>query len=160
MKGSGQQNRDSRQFQKKGRTRAKAAGQLRLIVYTTLGQNALCVRVFDLFHLCNEVGQLDQFGMGVSTGTDHVYVLGTSAKTLNDLVGIEHLVTNDVVDFVEDDEIIRAAVDRVSAGGPALVRHLDVFGIGLGTTDFYEAAAHRPDFEFVVAEHFGGIELA
>src|SRR5580693_4544416 len=140
MTGSGQQNRDSRQFQKKGRTRAKAADQLRLIVYTTLGQNALCVRVFDLFHLGHEVGHLHQFGMSVPAGADHVYVLGASAQAF--------------------DDVVCAAVDRVAPCGPALVRHLDVFGVGLGAPDFDEAAAHRTDFEFIVAEHFGGIEFA
>ena len=138
----------------------KAAGQLRLIVYTTLGQNALCVRVFDLFHLGDEVGQLDQFGMSVSAGADHVNVFGAGAEALDDLVGIEHFVADDVVDLVEDDEVVGAAVDRVAAGRPAFIRHLDVFGIGFCAADLYEAATHRPDFELVVAEHFGGVEFA
>ena len=138
----------------------KAASQLRLIVYTTLGQNSLCVGVFDLFHLGDEVGELDELGVSVSAGADDVDILRSGAEALDDLIGVEHFIADDVIDFVEDDEVVGAAVDGVAAGGPALVRHLDVFRISFGAADFDEAATHRPDFELVVAEHFGGVEFA
>jgi hypothetical protein len=40
------------------------------------------------------------------------------------------------------------------------LRELDVFGIGFRTADFDETAAHGANFKFVVAQHFGGVELS
>src|SRR5215472_4225420 len=37
---------------------------------------------------------------------------------------------------------------------------LDIFGISFGAADFDEAASHRANFEFVVAERFGGVKFA
>src|ERR1700687_3592499 len=98
--------------------------------------------------------------MGAAAGADDVDALGTVLQRFDDFSGVEHLVANGVVDFVEDDEVIIASVDGVAAGLPTLLRQLDVRGIGFGAADFDEAAAHGTDFKLVVAEHFGGVKLA
>ena len=85
---------------------------------------------------------------------------GRFFKRLGDFRGIEHFVADGVIDFVEHHQIIFAAVDRVAPGLPAFLGELDVFGIGFRAADFDEAAAHRTNFKFVVAQHFGGIEFA
>src|SRR6266571_4154532 len=71
--------------------------------------------------------------MGAAARADHVDALGAALERLDDLVRVKHLVADDVV---------------------------DVFGVGLRAADFDEAAAHRADFKLVVAEEFGGVELA
>src|SRR5216684_5419700 len=130
------------------------------VVDPPLSQYTLGVRVFHLAHLGDEVGELDELGMGVAAGADDVDALGTVFQSFDDFGGVEHFVADGVVDFVEDDEIVLAAVDGIAAGLPAFLRQLDVGRIGFGTADFDEAAAHGADFEFIVAEHFGSVELA
>ena len=46
-----------------------------LVVDASLGQNALCVGVFDLAHLGDQVGEFDERGMSVAAGADHVDAL-------------------------------------------------------------------------------------
>src|SRR5258708_15051737 len=131
-----------------------------LVVDPPLSQYTLGVRVFHLAHLGDEVGELDELGMGVAAGADDVDALGTVFQSFDDFSGVEHFVADGVVDFVEDDEIVLAAVDGIAAGQPAFLRELYVRRIGFGAADFDEAAAHGTDFKFVVAEDFGGVELA
>src|ERR1700730_13115192 len=119
---------------------AQNAQNHRSIVYTTLGQNAFGVGVLHLAHFRDQVSQLDKLRMSVAARADHVDALGTALQRLH--------------------ELVRTAVDGVASSQPAVIRHLDVFGIGFRTADLHEAAAHRPDLELVVAEHFRSIELA
>src|SRR6266446_3479373 len=97
--------------------------------------------------------------MGVTAGADNVDTLGTVFEGFNDFAGVEHFVADGVVDFVENHEIVVATVNRVPASLPTFLRQLDVSGIGFGTADFHEAAPHGANFEFVIAEHFGSVEL-
>src|SRR5229473_2539357 len=131
-----------------------------LVVDTPLSQYTLGVRVFHLAHLGDEVGELDELGMGAAAGADDVDALGTVLQRFDDFSSVEHFVADGVVDFVEDDEVVLAAVDSVAAGLPTFLRELDVGRIGFGAADFDEAAAHGTDFKLVVAEHFGGVEFA
>src|SRR5947209_7487936 len=98
--------------------------------------------------------------MGAAARADHVDAPGAALERLNDLVRVKHLVADDVVDLIEHDQIVLAAVNGFAAGLPALAAEFDVFGVGLRAADFDEAAAHRADFKLVVAEEFGGVELA
>src|SRR5712664_1156547 len=129
------------------------------VVDPPLSQYTLGVRVFHLAHLGDEVGELDELGMGVAAGADDVDALGTVFQSFDDFSGVEHFVADGVVDFVEDDEVELAAVNGVAAGLPAFLRQLNVRRIGFGAADLDEAAAHGADFKFVVAEHFGGVQL-
>src|SRR5580704_8729471 len=110
-----------------------------LVVDPPLGQYTLGVGVFHLAHLGNQVGELDELGMGVATGADDVDALGTVFQRGNNFVGVEHFVADGVIDFVEDDEVVLAAVNGLAAGLPAFLRQLDVFRIGFRAADFDEA---------------------
>src|SRR5271165_6774729 len=131
-----------------------------LIVYTTLGENALGVRVLHFFHLSDQVGEFDQLGMSVAAGADDVNASRTAAQGVNDHIGFQHFVADDVIYLVEDDQIVFFGVDGVAASLPALFSELDVLRIGFRAANFDEAAAHRANFKFVVAQHFGGVEFA
>ncbi len=85
---------------------------------------------------------------------------GRCDQRFDDAFGIEHFVADHVIDFVEHDEIVFFAVNLLAAEFPGLLAQPDVFGIGLGAANLDEAAAHGPDFEFVVAEHFRGVQFA
>src|SRR5260370_11867090 len=98
--------------------------------------------------------------MGIAGRGDDVEAVGTVLEGLDDFVGVEHFVADGVVDLVEDDQVVFAAVDGVAAGLPTFLRQLDVCRVGFGAADFDEAAAHWADFKLVIAEHFGGVELA
>ena len=131
-----------------------------LIVDPPLSQYTLGVGVFHLAHFSDQVGKVNKLGVGVSAGADHMDALGAILEGFNDFFGIEHFVAEDVIDFVEDDEIVLAAVDCAAAGLPAFLGKLDVCRIGFGAADFDEAAAHGPNFKLVVTKHFGGVEFA
>src|SRR5580700_5466698 len=92
-----------------------------LIVDPPLGQYTLGVGVFHLAHLGDQVGELDEAGMGVAAGADDVDALGTVFQGGDDFGGVEHFVADGVVDFVEDDKVVFAAVDGVAAGLPAFL---------------------------------------
>src|SRR5260370_25290955 len=47
----------------------------------------------------------------------------------------------------------------MARGLPTLLREVGASGVVFGTADFHEAAPHGANFEFVIAEHFGGVEL-
>src|SRR3989442_13991176 len=98
--------------------------------------------------------------MGAAARADPVDALGAALERLADLVRVKHLVADDVVDLIEHYQIVLAAVNGFAAGLPAFAAEFDVFGVGLCAADFDEAAAHRADFKLVVAEEFGGVELA
>src|SRR6266481_2383598 len=131
-----------------------------LIVDPPLSQYTLGVGVFHLAHLGDEVGELDKLGMGVAAGADNVHALRAIFQRFDDFAGVEHFVADGVIDLVENDEVVLSAVDGVAAGLPTFLCELDVGRIGFGAADFDEAAAHGADFEFVVTQHFGGVEFA
>src|SRR5882762_7658206 len=131
-----------------------------LVVDPPLSQYTLGVGVFHLAHLGDEVGELDELGMSVAAGADDVDALGAVLQGLGDFVGVKHFVADRVVDFIEDDKVVLAAVDGVAAGFPAFLRQLDVRRVGFSAADFDEAAAHGANFKFVVTKHLGGVELA
>src|SRR5437899_639253 len=140
--------------------RVPGAPGTRLIVYTTLSENALGVRMFDFFHFGNQVGEFDEFGMSVATSANNVDAFGTIAQRVDDHFRFQHFVADDVVDLIENDEIVFSGVDGIAARVPAFFREPDVCGISLRAANFDESAPHRANFKFVVTKHFGGVEFA
>src|SRR5882762_4484121 len=132
----------------------------RSIVYTTLGKNALGVGMFHFFHFGDQVGELNQLGVSVAASADDVNTFGTGAERFDNHVRLQHFVADDVVDFVEDDQIVFTRVNGIAASLPALFGELDVRRISFRAADFDEAAAHRANFKFVVAQHFGRVQFA
>src|SRR5258707_1459018 len=98
--------------------------------------------------------------MGVAAGADHMDAFGAATQGLNNHFGLQDFAADDVIYFVQDDEIIFFGIDGVAAGLPTLFRELDIFGIGLRAANFHKAATHRTNFKFVIAQHFGGVEFA
>src|SRR5512137_2012696 len=86
--------------------------------------------------------------MRVSPGANHMYALGTVFQRLGYLIRIKHLVADHIIDLVEHDQIVLAAVNRVSARFPALLCELDVFGVRFRSADFHESPAHRRETRF------------
>src|SRR5579883_2705058 len=134
---------------KKSRLAAPAAAS---IVYPTLRQNALRVRMLHFLHLGDQIRQFQQLRMRVPPRTDHVNALGPVPQGLHHRLRVEHLVANRVIDFVENNQIISAAVNRGSPSLPAFLRQLDVLWIRFRSANLHESAAHGPDFKLVVAE--------
>jgi len=105
--------------------------------------------VFDLFHLGDESAISTSLGWAFRP----VQITGhfrASAEAFDDLVGIEHFCTDDVIDFVEHNEVVRARVDRVAAAA----QHSFAILISSGSVSARRpsrSAAHWMDFEFVVA---------
>src|SRR5438105_4827039 len=84
---------ESRQLtvQKKNPPSEEAATS-RLIVNPPLSQYTLGVGVFHLAHLGDEVGKLDQFGMGIAAGADNVDALRAPLQRFYNFVRVEHFV--------------------------------------------------------------------
>ena len=116
--------------------------------------------MFDFFHFGNQVGEFDEFGMGVATSANHVHAFGTIAQCVNNHFRFQHFVADDVVDLIENDQIVFSGVDCIAARVPAFFGELDVCGIRLRAANFDESASHGANFKFVVAKHFGGVEFA
>src|ERR1700688_2834559 len=134
--------------------------QWALIVDSPLRQYTLRVRVFHLAHLGDQVSQLGYLWVGVSAGANYMNALWAIFQRLCDFAGVEHFVTDGVIDFVEDHQIVFPAVNCFATCLPALLRQLDIFGIRFGATDLYETAPHGSNFKLVIAQHFGGVQLA
>src|SRR5258708_18992054 len=100
-----------------------------LIVDPPLSQYTLGVGVFHLAHLGNQVGEFDELGMGVAAGANDVHALRAAFQGFDDLLGVEHLVADGVVDFVEYNEVVLATINGVASRLPAFLPSLDVFRI-------------------------------
>ena len=124
-----------------------------------LRQNAFLVGVLHFAHLGDGVGKLDQRGVRVAAGQDHVHHLRAVAQGLGHLGGVEHAVADGVVDLVEHHHVPLAGEDRLARLGPGGLHHADVFRIGLGAADLHKSAAHLLQHE-VLAEGLGRVQLA
>src|SRR5215467_10853834 len=130
------------------------------IVYTTLGENALGIRMLHFFHFRDQVGEFHQLGMCVAPGADDMNAFRFSAKRGNNLLRVKHFVADDVVNLVENDQIVAAGVDCIESCLPALFGKFDVFRIGFCSADFYKAPTHGANLKFAVAQHLGRVEFA
>ena len=92
--------------------------------------------MFHLAHFGDQVGELDELGMGIAASADDVDALGTILQGFDDFAGVEHFVADDVIDFVENNEVVLAAVNGVAAGLPAFLGELDVLRVGFGAAYF------------------------
>src|SRR3990172_884040 len=105
--------------------------------------DALLVRVFDLAHLGDEIGVVDEFLRGVAAGDDDVGALGALLQEVDDLAGGEPAVGERVGELVESDDVVVARGDLLLALLP------EVAGEGLVLLDVLrepgEAAAQRDD---------------
>src|SRR5947199_5325435 len=97
-----------------------------LIINPPLSQYTLGVRVFHLAHLRNQVGHLDQLGMSVAAGANHVDAFWPALERFHNLVRVEHFVADGVIDFVEDHQIVLAAENCFAPGLRASLRQLHV----------------------------------
>src|SRR5271155_1225812 len=111
-------------------------------------------------HFRHEIGCFHQLRMGVASRADHVHALGPLFERVYHAFRIKHLVADHVVDFVKHHQIVLLAVNLLAAIFPGLLAHANVFWVGFRAADFHETAAHRPDFELVVAQHLGRVEFA
>src|SRR3984885_10465637 len=116
--------------------------------------------MLDLAHLRDEIGELDEFGMRGAPRPNHMDSLGPRRQRRRHFPRIQHFIADHVIDLIKDYEIIPPAVNLFAAKFPGLLAEADVLGIGFRAANFHEAAAHGPNFEFVVAQHLRGVELA
>jgi len=127
------------------------------------GEDSFLVGVLDLAHLGDGVGEFDEKWVGVAAGEDDVDAFGFLPEDVGDLFGREHVVADGVVDLVEDDEVPIAGEDGGSGFAPRLFDETEVFGVGLGSSDLDEAAAHLADGAGGIlrgSEGGDGVELA
>jgi hypothetical protein len=116
--------------------------------------------MFDLAHLGDQIGQLDQARMRVAAGADDMDVLGARGQRGDNFFGVEHAVADDVIDLIQDDQVVSSALNLREAELPGLLAQAHVFGIGLRAADFHKAASHGPNLDLVVAQEFGCVKLA
>src|SRR6478672_4437531 len=107
-----------------------------------LRHDTLFIGVLDLAHLGHRVGDLDNCRMGIPPGQDNVHHLGFAFQSLHHLGGIEHAVTDGVIDLIQDNQVPGAGMDCLGSFHPGLFYHADILGIGLFGPNFHEAAAH------------------
>ena len=141
--------------------------ELTLELDAALGEDAALVGVFGFAHLGDGVGQFNEDGVGVAAGEDDVDHLRAAAEGVGDGFGGEQVVGDGVVDLVEDDEVPVAGEDGGGGFVPGGLDEAEVFGVGLGSADFDEAAAELLDDDGWVlgcaeggAESGDGVEFA
>src|SRR6185369_2117798 len=125
----------------------------------SLRHYALFVCVLDLAHLGHGVSDLDNCRMSISPGQDNVHHFRFALQSLHYLGGIEHAVTDGVIDLIQDNQVPGAGMDCLGSLRPGLFYHADIFGIGLFGPNFHEAAAHLLHDE-LIAKSLHRIELA
>jgi hypothetical protein len=76
--------------------------------------------MFDLAHLGDEVGVVDQGWWGVTPGQDDVHPGSAAAQHIEHLVQVEPAEGEAVGDLVENDDVVLAAFDALTTLGPAL----------------------------------------
>src|SRR5438093_11798477 len=116
--------------------------------------------MLDLPHFRHEIRQLDDIGVSVSPGQYYMHHFGLAPKRLDHLSHFQHLVTDGVVDLIEDDEVVFAALDFFRGEPPGFLHQAHIFRIGFFGADFHKAPPHGNNPEGVLAEPFGRLELA
>ena len=89
-----------------------------------------------------------------------MHLFGAFCERIGDFFRVQNLIANHVINLVEDHQIVFAAVNLFAAEIPALLAKLDVLRVRIGAADFDEAATHGANFEFIVTQHFRGVQFA
>src|ERR1700733_11432826 len=75
--------------------------QAMLVVDSPLREDSFRVRMLDLAHFGDEIGQLDELRMRVASGANHVHALGPPGQRFDDFLRIQHFIRNYVIDLIE-----------------------------------------------------------
>src|SRR5215472_9014598 len=97
--------------------------------------------------------------MRTAAGQDHMHHFRLALERLDDFGGIEHAVTDRVVDLVKNNEVPFTGLNGTLAFRPSFFDHADVFRIGLLGIIFYDATPHL-HHNALTAERFHRVEYA
>src|SRR5581483_6572386 len=121
-----------------------------------LGLDSFLEWMFDLPHLRDQIGDLDQLFIGVPAGQENMERRRFRFEKINDLRDFEVVISDDVIDFVENDHLIVSGERLFHPELPRFLRFLSVpFGI-FGVPG--EAFSHGENLK-LIAEFLRRIEL-
>src|SRR6267378_102762 len=72
-----------------------------LVLDSPLRHHALLVRVFDLAHFGDSVGEFDNCRMSIPSGQDYVHHLGPLLQRFRHFDRVQHAIADRVIDLVE-----------------------------------------------------------
>ena len=113
--------------------------------------------MFDLGHFGDQIGDLDDFVLGVAAGDDDVLAGGAVFQRFNDLVERQVVVAQADVEFVEQDHLVVGVGDQFFCPVPGLAGGGKVALAVLGFPG--EAIAHGVDRD-LIGEMFEDVALA
>src|SRR5579884_934757 len=121
-----------------------------------LGLDSFLEGMFDLPHLRDQIGDLDQLFMSVPAGQENMERRRFCFQEFNDLFDFEVVIADDIIDFVENDHLIVSGQRLFHPELPRFLRLLPVpFGIFCVPG---EALSHRANLK-LIAEFLRRIEL-
>src|SRR4029077_21072422 len=100
---------------------------LLLKLNSLLSGNALLKRMLDLPHLGYEVGNLDNFRLGIAPGQDHVKHGRLILKKIDDIRDRQKVIAERVVDFVQNHNVIISRKYFFLSRAPGISHHSLVY---------------------------------